>query len=1002
MIVEPVLNGLLHLFALASAPLPEDGKVAARGKTLAYLNKHVGLADAEDHVGLYRDLVELHEGESRDALLSAAADVCARLRPLLNGAEKCMAAVRVLELASLSADPAFAEGLADTLGAELGVTRTEAEGILAFVANPGPTGGLPACRRWEAQGGAGFAGALAVMRLPAENLFLVAAVGEEPVWLEGRLLERGEGQLLHPGGILRDRQGNELYHSGLKSWFQEEGAKPPGLSFTGSHVQFRFPKSDDGLHDFSFAEQGGRLVGIMGASGSGKSTLLGILNGTLRPRAGEVRLNGRDIHAANGAGEGVMGFVPQDDLLFEDLTVYENLYYVARMCLAHLSPAELDGKVRAMLAELGQTDAADRKVGSPLQKTISGGQRKRLNIALELIREPTVLFVDEPTSGLSSSDSDTVMSLLKEQAARNRLVFVVIHQPSSKIFRLFDSLWILDLGGWPVFTGSPVEAVAYFRSHGNFPNAMEAICPGCGGVNPEQIFEIMEARTLDNAGRPTRKRSVPPEKWNERYRSYAAGKGRAGEPPPAPESLPPPPASLHRPGRLGQLGVFFRRDLRARMANRPYLLITLLEPLLLGLLTGLVARGSAAGAHPFHDNNNVTIFFFMSTIVAVFLGLSVSAEEICRDGRVLQRERFLHLSWWSYINSKCLYLALVSALQMVLYAVAAFPLVGVPGMLPQASLVLFLCSFCASVLGLNISATFRKAVTIYILIPLLIIPQMLLSGVVIPFDDLLAPDSRRREVPLYADFLPPRWGYEALVVEQCLGNEYTRRIASVDARVRLAEFDLDSRLPELLGAVQAFPLLSEERKAGEFVGKFLVLQGEIPRLEKRLGLACGVRWPFLRPDRLDEAARRRLEDFLDECRQKVFEQRRAAAEERTAILERLEKSLGTDGLEELKLRHTNVSVERQAFDLEDFQPVGQARDGLYQKTLPVYRTPESAWGRAHFLAGRKRLGGTLWPTFAFNAAVILALTVCLYLLLWVRLLPRLSGLLGAFRKRAAR
>ncbi|MBN1939321.1 MAG: ATP-binding cassette domain-containing protein, partial [Candidatus Aminicenantes bacterium] len=702
MIAEPVLNGLLHLFALIASRLQGPDREAARRRTLDYLNNHVGLSDAGVYLGLFEDLVELHENDGEAALLRSAGEISGALQSLLQGAEKYAAVVHVLDLAAVSTERGLPRRIAGALGRKLGLEETAFERIAAFSADPCKAAQSAPDVRILPIGEGG--GRIAALRLEGEHLFLVASVGDEPLRLESRPLEKGSCQTLHPGQVIRDRRGNELYFSGIAALFRDGKDEGPVLDFRGENLEYRFPRSENGIRDFSFAERDGRLVGIMGGSGSGKSTLLGLLNGMIRPDSGRVLLNGRDIHADREAGEGVIGYIPQDDLLFEDLTVFDNLYFAARLCLAHLADGEIRRRVRSLLDELGQAETSGLKVGSPLQKTISGGQRKRLNIALELVREPTVLFVDEPTSGLSSADSETVMSLLREQAARGKLVFVVIHQPSSKIFRMFDALWILDQGGWPIFSGSPLEAVSYFRRHGNLPETWESICPGCGGVNPEQIFEIVEARTVDGTGRLTRKRRIPSEKWHERFREHSAGRGNAAAAP-GPSGLPPPARSLNRPGLLGQLDVFFRRDVRARLANRSYLLVTFLEPLVLGLLTGLISRGAFGGTYSFHDNNNLHAFFFMSVIVAVFLGLSVSAEEICRDGRILKRERFLRLSWGSYINSKALYLALVSAVQMLLFAVTANAVVELPGMLLPCWVALFLCAFCSNILGLNISAS---------------------------------------------------------------------------------------------------------------------------------------------------------------------------------------------------------------------------------------------------------------------------------------------------------
>ncbi len=148
----------------------------------------------------------------------------------------------------------------------------------------------------------------------------------------------------------------------------------------------------------------GKLVGIIGGSGVGKSTLLNVLNGNLKPQKGKVLINGYNLNYEKEKSElqGVIGYVPQEDLLIEDLTVYQNLFFNAKLCLNQFGKDEIEETVNKILEDLDLQDIKDLKVGNPLKKVISGGQRKRLNIGLELIREPSILFVDEPTSGLSS------------------------------------------------------------------------------------------------------------------------------------------------------------------------------------------------------------------------------------------------------------------------------------------------------------------------------------------------------------------------------------------------------------------------------------------------------------------------------------------------------------------------------------------------------------------------------------------------------------------------
>ena len=202
---------------------------------------------------------------------------------------------------------------------------------------------------------------------------------------------------------------------------------------------------------------GGQLIGILGGSGVGKSTLLNVLNGNYIPSSGKILINGFNLHIDKEKLQGIIGFVPQDDLLIEELSVFQNLYYNAKLCMANMPETELKRTVDKLLEDLDLYEIRNLTVGSPLNKFISGGQRKRLNIALELIREPMVLFVDEPTSGLSSMDSEMVMDLLKEQALKGKLVIVNIHQPSSEIYKMFDKLLILDRGGYMIYYGNPID-----------------------------------------------------------------------------------------------------------------------------------------------------------------------------------------------------------------------------------------------------------------------------------------------------------------------------------------------------------------------------------------------------------------------------------------------------------------------------------------------------------------------------------------------------------------
>ncbi len=394
---------------------------------------------------------------------------------------------------------------------------------------------------------------------------------------------------------------------------------------------------------------------------------------------------------------------------------------------------------------------------------------KRLNIALELIREPAILFLDEPTSGLSSRDSENVIDLLKELSLKGKLIFVVIHQPSSDIYKMFDKMVIMDTGGYPAYYGPPVEAVTYFKKSTHQVDANRGQCETCGNVNPEQIFNIIEAKVVDEYGQPTNKRKITPPQWYDLYKE----RFRINH---VEDIKEEPPHSLFLPSKLKQTIIFATRDTLSKLSNKQYMLINLLEaPLLAIILAFIIQYKSAPGGkeYMFRFNENFPAFMLMSIIVALFMGLTVSAEEIIRDRKILKRESFLNLSWNSYLTSKIIILFTLSAMQTFLFVLIGNLILEIEwSMLLPFWFVLFAVSCMANVLGLNISSAFNSAVTVYVMIPLLLIPQMILSGLLFPFDKLNNLISTKGKVPIVADMMASRWAYEAMAVYQFRNNSY--------------------------------------------------------------------------------------------------------------------------------------------------------------------------------------------------------------------------------------
>ncbi len=829
-------------------------------------------------------------------------------------------------------------------------------------------------------------GFVAVLYVEEADLYFIKYVGNSPVYLNGVPVKSGKVSVLAVGSLLRWEKDEPVYYGQILNKFKTFGDHSR-TSFEARHVSFTFPNGRVGLRNIFVAEESGNLVALMGGSGAGKSTLLHVLNGSDKPTEGEVLINGINIHQSPDEVEGVMGFVPQDDLLIEDLTVYQNLYYAAKLCFSEKSEEEIDALVMRVLEDLGLAEIRHLKVGSPLRKTISGGQRKRLNIGLELLREPAVLFCDEPTSGLSSRDSENIIDLLKELSLKGKLVFAVIHQPSSDIFKMFDKLLILDNGGYQIYYGNPVDAITYFKRCINMVNSEVGECHECGNVNPEQIFNIIETKVIDDYGFFTNERKISAEQWNalfkDNYKPFKIS-----------PSTEVPHSTLNLPTRFRQMVLFMTRDLQAKLHNRQYMIINLLEAPLLAFILAFIVRYYNTDDHliagyVFGKNPNIPAYLFMSVIVALFMGLTVSAEEIIRDRKILKREAFLHLSRASYIMSKILILFMLSAIQTTTFVLVGSLILEMKGLMIEHWFILFSVSCFANMLGLNISSAFNSAVTIYILIPLLIIPQLILSGVVVKFDKLNPTIGNTATVPFVGDLMASRWAFEASMVTQFKDNPYEREFYVFDKVMADADFmkvylipELETRLQYCLNNYRS----TEADKQQEVSNNLALLRKEISDELSDVGRDKFARLDDVQPSRFDSTLYDDISAFLVKLKNYYVHRYNVADQKKEQKIASMTDTPEKEReFESLREQYHNESITELVKNMAESHRIIEKDGKLVQKIFPIYKDPEPDHMvdfNAQFYMPSKHFLRSNIDTFWFNTGVVWSMTLLLAGLLY--------------------
>ena len=542
-------------------------------------------------------------------------------------------------------------------------------------------------------------------------------------------------------------------------------------------VRYAFDDGTQGLDNVSFDISYGDLVAIMGPSGCGKSTLLTIISGFSRPEDGSIYLGEKDLHEEYKTIKDYLGYVPQDDLLLANLTVYENLYYYAKLRFPDQQRSELDPRIDLVLKDVGLFHKKHTKVGSPVDKTLSGGERKRLNIGLELLANAEVYLLDEPTSGLSSKDSENIVELLSDIAARGKIVLTVIHQPSSKLFKMFNKLVLLDKGGRLVYFGDTYGALDYFQSRKDAaPNGFTIECPVCKSVQPDLLLDTLEESLRDIDGARLSERKYSPDYWKEQFEAYRKTEEEVEARLPAIGELPPAQA-LTLGDRLDQFRTLLARTFRSKLRDRSNLWITFLGAPLLGFSVSFVTKYSPQPPYTLLQNDLFSIFLFTSVIVAMFFGMTNSVDEIINDRGIFMRERMLSLQNRSYLASKLIVLSLFAMLQNALYVGVGFWVLGVRELFIAHILYLSLVSFAGISLGLLISSipgiSTKAAQNI---IPLVLIPQIILGGSLIVFEDMNQ-DLRlfsKSPIPEVCQVMPSRWGFEGVIILQAVHNRYDR------------------------------------------------------------------------------------------------------------------------------------------------------------------------------------------------------------------------------------
>jgi len=543
------------------------------------------------------------------------------------------------------------------------------------------------------------------------------------------------------------------------------------------------------LDNVSFKALPGDMIALMGPSGAGKTTLLLALNGYLPPSNGIVRINGEDLYNIYDNLRGSIGYVPQDDLVHAELTVFEAVKYSARFRLPpDYSDEEIDARVEQTIKDLGLEGVKNLQIGKPEKKVLSGGQRKRVNIALELVTDPVILFLDEPTSGLAADDTTALITLLSDLTKQTgKTIIMTIHQPAKDEFEKFTHCLVMGYGGIPMFFGPTKDCYRFFgtwKERQRLPNDLD---------NPRDMFEMIAQRerpiheallARDPKAQRGHARKLAAIEWRKEYenpqspvyrkmysgrREIGSGQGQRGLP-------------ATRATTSGQLGLLLSRYFKVKVRDTSGTLIMLLQAPIIGVLLAVVfggqekmipawclgalqsfpgSRGGGGGA-PVKlittADNTAAIFFLV--VAAVWFGTSNAAREIVAERSIYLRERMVNLGLLNYVFSKYILLALFCVVQCSTLLGIVFVALGLPGggqAFGEMLGALVATSLSAVAMGLLLSTVVASSEAAMALTPIALIPQVVLGGLLVPMT------TTSRPIRAIMAAMPARWGFEGAI-----------------------------------------------------------------------------------------------------------------------------------------------------------------------------------------------------------------------------------------------
>lgn len=795
-----------------------------------------------------------------------------------------------------------------------------------------------------------------ILRFSGADLLAMKYNGDSQVYLSNRKLEPGKYYILTPFEQLIINNKIINVHEIANTFLNEKTLQ---LVFRGKNVSLS-DSPTKGKSDFSFCEESGNIVAITGGK-KATSKLIHILSGRWNNRKQDICLNGYNIYSDYYKIQKLIGFIPDNSIYNPNISVYKNLYFNCKLAFPQLTEPKLVSLVTEVL-ETTKLKEVQHVIPSKSKESFDTLFQFLTNMAIELVRDPWLLFINYSLERLSIPELEIVLRILRTYAAKGKLVFIACQCPNTLLFEHCNKLWIIDQHEYIIYNGNTHEVTDYFRANSDNIIQTEEHCTLCGSVRPERLDQIINQKTIDEKGELTTHRKIQPEEWHAIYKEKIEKNLKQRE---CRKVLPLHLGSI--PTIPQQYVLYLRQKLIDYKTSFVQHAKNLAVSILVAAIIALLFRSDWSANYLPGNNPNLHIFIIFSIVAMFILGIIVAENENHKERRTIYHEIKRNLSFFSYLNAQISLFFIISALYSAFYCLVTTAILGIADYYFKYWIICFTISFLGNIIGVLLSNLFHKRKIVYLALLVVTIFNILFNGLTINTKSLPQPLASSQYSPVITELSPVKWAFEALYVEHVIHNDYEDIFYTLDQKLENAVFNTNYLIPVIqkkLGEISNNMTNTENNKA------LKAIQFEIKQFTSNSEIFPFEYFDELDAEKVNSEIIKETSDYLTYVQLMLSESIQTLTQQKHDLEKKLIDSIGYANFPLFKKKNYNTYLFDLASRLNTALNVKFTNGEIIKSMNPLYLIPSSNFGRAHLFAPVKMFNYLYYNTYWFNVIIL--------------------------------